>query len=183
MSSRPDLTPADLVVLSVLAEGPRHGNELSAELERRDVREWASVSRPQVYYSLRKLAERAYTLPSGTPESRRGPERTVYALTAAGREALATALGRDEWATARVPQPFMTWLAMAHLTDSTSRERVIAQRLTVIESTLRHERATLEAIRLDTGAMVPAAILMVELTVEQLELERAWLDGVKRVFG
>ena len=44
-----------LIVLAVLAEGPLHGYALNAELGRRAVEDWASVSRPQVYYSLKKL--------------------------------------------------------------------------------------------------------------------------------
>src|SRR5690242_8214246 len=55
LSSMPKATAvtlADLVVLSLLCEGPRHGYELWAELERRQVEKWASISKPQVYYSL-----------------------------------------------------------------------------------------------------------------------------------
>ncbi|MDB4889201.1 MAG: hypothetical protein JWL61_1056, partial [Gemmatimonadetes bacterium] len=44
------LTVADLVVLSMLAERAMHGYELWAELERRQVHDWASISKPQVYY-------------------------------------------------------------------------------------------------------------------------------------
>jgi len=51
-----DLTTPDLVLLSLLAERPMHGYEANAELERREIRDWAGVSRPQVYYSLDKLA-------------------------------------------------------------------------------------------------------------------------------
>ena len=51
-----DLTTPDLVLLSLLAERPMHGYEANAELERRQVRDWAGISRPQVYYSLEKLA-------------------------------------------------------------------------------------------------------------------------------
>lgn len=34
-----ELTTPDLVLLSLLAEGPRHGYEANAELERREVRD------------------------------------------------------------------------------------------------------------------------------------------------
>ncbi len=51
------LTTPDLVLLSVLAERPMHGYEANLELERRQVRDWAGISRPQVYYSLEKLAQ------------------------------------------------------------------------------------------------------------------------------
>ena len=46
----------DLVLLSLLAEQPMHGYQANLELERRQVQDWAGVSRPQVYYSLEKLA-------------------------------------------------------------------------------------------------------------------------------
>ena len=50
------LTTPDMVVLSLIAERPMHGYDISAELDRRLIRDWASVSRAQVYYSLEKLA-------------------------------------------------------------------------------------------------------------------------------
>ncbi len=49
------LTTPDLVVLSLLSEQPMHGYQLNQTLENREVRDWAVISRPQVYYSLRKL--------------------------------------------------------------------------------------------------------------------------------
>ncbi|MFZ0702368.1 MAG: PadR family transcriptional regulator, partial [Candidatus Acidiferrales bacterium] len=58
MSQNPNssLTTPDLVLLSLLAEKPMHGYQANAELERRQVRDWAGISRPQVYYSIDKLA-------------------------------------------------------------------------------------------------------------------------------
>ena len=55
MPRQPGVTLADLVVLSMLTETPMHGYELWAELERRQVSKWASITKTQVYYSLRKL--------------------------------------------------------------------------------------------------------------------------------
>src|SRR5260370_39251120 len=49
------LTISDLVILSLLAERPMHGYEVNATLEDRKIRNWAPVSRPQIYYSLDKL--------------------------------------------------------------------------------------------------------------------------------
>src|SRR5437016_10103051 len=49
------LTIPDLVILSLLAERPMHGYEVNATLENRKIRDWAAVSRPQIYYSLDKL--------------------------------------------------------------------------------------------------------------------------------
>ena len=55
-----ELTTPDLVLLSLLAERPMHGYQANLELERREVRDWAGISRPQVYYSLKKLQERGH---------------------------------------------------------------------------------------------------------------------------
>jgi len=42
------LTTADLVLLSLLVERPMHGYQANAELVRREVQDWAGISRPQV---------------------------------------------------------------------------------------------------------------------------------------
>ena len=86
------LTTPDLVLLSLLAERPMHGYQANAELERREIRDWASVSRPQVYYSLEKLAKLGMIRDARDRDSSGGPERTVFATSAKGRAALAEAL-------------------------------------------------------------------------------------------
>ncbi len=57
------LTTPDLVVLSLLSEQPMHGYQVNQTLEYREVRDWAGISRPQVYYSLRKLERLALIAP------------------------------------------------------------------------------------------------------------------------
>src|SRR5215469_15569390 len=91
------LTTPDLVLLSLLAERPMHGYQANLELERRQVRDWAGISRPQVYYSLEKLERMGLLHASRDAEPAGGPERTVLATTAKGREALADALERWDW--------------------------------------------------------------------------------------
>src|SRR5437763_3212983 len=95
------VTLADLVVLSMLAERPMHGYELWAELERRQVEKWASISKPQVYYSLRKLATGRHIAAARDDDHALGPERHVYKPTDTGRKLLADALARAQWATQR----------------------------------------------------------------------------------
>lgn len=174
------LTLPDLVVLALLAERPMHGYELNQELERREARDWAGISRPQVYYSLKKLAgsghlSRAAAGGGGSA----GPERQVWRLSAAGRRALTEALARPEWAEQRPPPPFLTWLALSAFAEPAARARLIDRRQAFLEAELARERATLVAIRADAGTMVPAAELMVDLVIRQWELELAWLAEVR----
>jgi len=188
--SAPDLTPADLVVLGLLLEQPMHGYGVNQELARREVRDWAGVSRPQVYYSLRKLAEAGHIAPAsgraagaergpaerGSAEG--GPERRVYRVTAAGRRAYAAALARPEWATQRPPPPFVTWLVLATHADPAVRARQLARRRAFLEAEAMRERATLAAIMTGTGPTVVVAALVVSLTIRQFEAELAWLGEV-----
>src|SRR5258708_7404059 len=95
------LTTPDLVLLSLLAERPMHGYQANLELERREIRDWTNLSRPQVYYSLEKLARAGLIRTLETDEPAGGPERSTFETTAKGRAALADALEHAEWTTQR----------------------------------------------------------------------------------
>jgi DNA-binding PadR family transcriptional regulator len=176
-----EITPPDLVVMALLMERPRHGYDVNAELERRDVRDWAAISRPQVYYSLRKLAERGMIEPEpGGPGG--GPERQVWRLRDAGRRALAAALDDDGWAAHRPPPPFLTWLALSPHAPPGAGARLVARRRAFLAAELERERATATSLA-GEGAGVRAARLMVGLTTRQFEVELAWLDEVEALFA
>jgi DNA-binding PadR family transcriptional regulator len=186
MDVKTSLTLADLVVLSLLAERPMHGYELNRELEYREVRDWAGVSRPQVYYSLKKLASLellAESAGAASDDDAKGPERRVFAPTAAGRRALAEALARPDWAQQRTIPPFLTWLALSSHAEAGDRALLIGARRAFLEAELLKERQTLEAVRSDVGEMIPAAVLMLEFVVRGLELELDWLAEVARRLG
>src|SRR3954468_19041632 len=76
---------AEQAVLAVLAERPAHGFAVAA-LTAKDGelgRVW-HIPRPVVYRALGRLAE-AGLVDAGDAESGPGPQRTPYAVTAAGR--------------------------------------------------------------------------------------------------
>src|SRR5947209_17860452 len=91
------LTIPDLVVLSLLAERPMHRYDVNSTLEERQIRDWAPVSRPQIYYSLDKLLELKLIKITKDDEPAAGPERRVFETTAKGRDHLADALDRRHW--------------------------------------------------------------------------------------
>jgi DNA-binding PadR family transcriptional regulator len=172
------LTTPDLVVLTLLAERPMHGYELNAELERRDVRDWAGISRPQVYYSINKLADLGLlqAVESSTPAT--GPDRRIYRPTSLGQRALADTLERPDWATQRPPPPFLTWLAMAWQARPGVLEQMLRTRREFVTAELARERQTLAAIRVEPGGPHTAPLLMVEFAIRQFELELDWLEKV-----
>ena len=81
------MTNAELAILSLVAERPRHGYEIEQVIEERGMREWTAVGFSSIYYLLKKL-ERDGLIESRLEEAQRGPARKVYHLTPAGGDAL-----------------------------------------------------------------------------------------------
>lgn len=178
-----DLTTPDLVLLSLLAERPMHGYEANAELERREIRDWAGVSRPQVYYSLDKLARLGLIRDARDDVSAAGPERRVFTTSAKGRAALAAALAREDWATQRERSPFLTWLALSWQAERDIFQMQLARRREFLERELAREEKTLRAIRAEVGHRFHEAMWMVELIIEQFNTELRWLRKLSREAG
>jgi DNA-binding PadR family transcriptional regulator len=174
------LTTPDLVLLSLLAERPMHGYQANLELERRNVRDWAAVSRPQIYYSLEKLVRRSLLRRTRSKEPAAGPERYVFATTAKGRRALADSLETEAWATHRERPPFLTWLALSWQARPRVFERQVLCRRRYLESQLSREEATLSDILEEVGHRYHEAVWMVELTIEQIRVELRWLQRIGR---
>jgi DNA-binding PadR family transcriptional regulator len=173
------LTIPDLVVLSLLAERAMHGYEVNLELERRHVRDWAGVSRPQIYYSLEKLARLKLIKTAEDDATAAGPERRVFSTTGGGAAALADALERDDWTTGRDRPAFLTWMALSWLARPGVFKRQLKRRREFVDTELAREQATLRAVRKEVGHEFHEAVWMLRLTVQQLRGELRWLDRIE----
>jgi DNA-binding PadR family transcriptional regulator len=174
------LTTPDLVLLSLLAERPMHGYQANAELERREIRDWAGISRPQVYYSLEKLARAEMIRSLETDEPALGPERSSFETTAKGKAALAAALEREEWTKQRDRPPFLTWVALSWQARPGVVKRQIARRREFLENEVAKEKEVLRSILQEVGHPYHEAVWMVRLMIEQFKVELRWLDKVER---
>ena len=174
------LTTPDLVLLSLLAERALHGYQANQELERRQVRDWAGISRPQIYYSLEKLAKMGLIRAAGSDDAAAGPERSVFATTARGRAALADALEREEWATQRERPPFLTWIALSWQARPGVFQEQLRRREKFLEEELAREQATLRGIRQEVGHEFHEAVWMVSLVTEQFRAELRWIKKLAR---
>lgn len=92
-----DLTPAELTLLGLLAERPRHGYQIEKTLEERGMREWTDLAFSSIYYLIKKL-EKAGLIraaesasPTATPARRATYVPTPEGL-AAARQATCAAL-------------------------------------------------------------------------------------------
>jgi DNA-binding PadR family transcriptional regulator len=180
---RSRLTTPDLVLLSLLAEKPMHGYQANLELERREIRDWAGISRPQVYYSLDKLARLGLVRASEDQDPAAGPERRVLATTAKGRNALTSALENEEWATQRDRPPFLTWLALSWQARPETFRRQLLRRREFLESELAREQETLKSVLAEVGHRFHEAVWMISLMIDQFRTELRWLRKLEREAG
>src|SRR6202790_5913583 len=176
------LTTPDLVLLSLLAERPMHGYQANLELERREVRDWAGISRPQVYYSMEKLAQFGLVRASEIDApAAAGPERRVFQTTAKGRAALADALEREGWATHRERPPFLTWIALSWQARPGVFRQQIERRREFLENELSRETATLLSIKKEVGHRFHEAVWMVSLMIETVPGELRCMMKLERM--
>ncbi len=174
------LTTPDLVLLSLLAERPMHGYDANLQLESRNVREWAGVSKPQVYYSLEKLARLDMIRPVEGRDPALGPDRRVFSTTARGRAALADSLERDDWTSQQDRPAFLTWLALSWQARPGVFLKQVHLRRKFLATELARRKTTLHEIRKEVGHSFHEAVWMVSLTIQQISCELRWLSRLVR---
>ena len=179
-SNQTRLTTSDLVILSLLAERPMHGYEVNSTLVDRKIRDWAPVSRPQIYYSLDKLTRLRLIRIAAEDTASAGPERRVFETTPLGRDRLADALESRRWVHTRPHQPFLIWLALSWQARPRMLAKQLNRRKTFLEQRLADERATLKDVLAEVGHPYHEAVWMLQLLMEQSASELRW---VQRIVG
>ncbi len=175
-----ELTTPDLVLLSLLAERPMHGYQANTLLEFRKVKDWAGVSRPQVYYSLEKLAKRGLIRAIQTEDESGGPERQVFETTVRGKSALADALEREDWTDQKERPAFLTWLALSWQCRPGAVAKQIRRREKFLRDELARQQETLAAVRKEVGHRFHEAVWMLSLSIEKTRVELRWLTKIVR---
>jgi DNA-binding PadR family transcriptional regulator len=84
-----ELTDAELLVLGLVAEMPRHGYQLEQVIEHRTMREWTQIGFSSIYFVLGNL-ERMRLISARRPAATKATSkaRKVFHVTKAGRRAL-----------------------------------------------------------------------------------------------
>ena len=155
-----------------------HGYEVNATLEDRKIRDWAPVSRPQIYYSLDKLTKLKLIRVTDADSPSAGPERRVTETTALGREQLADALEATHWVSQRVHQPFLIWLALSWQARPRTFRRQLTNRKNLLEQQLKEEQATLADVISEVGHPYHEAVWMLKLLIEQKKTELRWVERI-----
>jgi DNA-binding PadR family transcriptional regulator len=166
------LTAADLALLGLLAERPRHPYELELVIEERGVREWTSLGFSSIYYVLDRLERRGLVTSERIGDRARG--RRTYTLTESGWTAC-----RDGTVSAiKIPvpshDPVLVGLANSPLL---SRDELVAT-LRARRDAVADRRAAVMAIR---DRRQPRAVFVAAIFdhgLAMLSAELAWVDAL-----
>ena len=155
---------ADIVVLSLLAEQPRHGYDLDRVIEQRGYRQWTSLAFSSVYYLLKRLSERGLLEPDEGSQGR----RTVFRLTEAGRRELKQAAGERVLAPAPPSAGVLPALNAYSRLDDSALAALLAQR----DEALLGRLDELRALRAQVDEEHALAIFDYEILRQEADL--AW---------
>lgn len=172
------MTNAELAILTLIAEQPRHGYEIEQVITERGMRDWTEIGFSSIYYILKKLEK------DGLIESRtemvagRGPARQVYHLTEAGAAACQQAL-LEALSTPRQPASSLL-LGLGNLPGVPAAQAIAA--LKEHRDTLTQQLAQVQA-RVEEQRPLPDFVeAMFDYSLAMIEAERAWIaDYVKRL--
>lgn len=164
-----------LLLLSLLEERPMHGYELNQQIRARSISAWAAVGLSSIYQTLEKLVADGLLSAKDEPSPGKGPaQRTVYALTEAGRARLLqmarAALTSGEHQ--RFDYDVGVGVALTHLPPAEVRQALELRR-EVMRQQFERASAACEWAEHMLGAW---AVLDHQRRALAMELE--WLDGV-----
>jgi DNA-binding PadR family transcriptional regulator len=170
-----ELTSAELTLLGLLVEKPRHGYELEEVIATRGMRDWTEIGFSSIYYLLGKLRKRGLVEETDARADRPATARKVYAATADGRLACAEA---SERAIAEPRPVFPSLLVGLTNQPSIPPERLraaLAQRAAALEE--RHAEVRGAA---DAQPHAPGFVRAIfEHSLAQLAAEQVWLAAYR----
>lgn len=157
----------DIIILGMLVESPKHGYRL-----KQDAAMFAGAQQlhNNTVYPLLKRFQKNGWITKEEAEGERGQTRLMYALTTAGRKALAEKLADFPEAEVASAQAFRLRVGLFSELGRAERERILRLRDEFLAARLKRVRAIAEAREIGTwGAST------VGFVIKELQSERKWI--------
>ncbi|NVI86668.1 PadR family transcriptional regulator [Actinomadura sp. BRA 177] len=144
--SRP-LTPLALTVLRMLCDRPMHPYEMQQRIRHYAYDKAVKITHGSLYHSVERLAASGLIEPLETSREGRRPERTTYAVTAAGRDAAQIRLAELLHDPVEEFPLFGTGLAFVNLLPEDEVARLLRSRTVALEAALAGHQAAHDSLR------------------------------------
>ncbi|MDT0346469.1 PadR family transcriptional regulator [Streptomyces litchfieldiae] len=170
-----ELTPAELTLLGLLVEKPRHGYELDEVISTRGMREWTEMGFSSIYYLLTRLRDRGLITEVDAPRAARGKARRVYGPTAEGRRACARAAEAAVAELRPVFPPVLVGLANQPVIPPERLRAALDRRAAALTAKI----AAIGAARDAQGDLPGFVRAIFDYTLAQLTAEQQWLANYR----
>lgn len=167
------LTDAELTVLGLVVERPRHGYELDEVVSQRGMRDWTALGFSSIYYVLGKLRDRGLITEVAGDRAHAKAKKT-FTATDAGRKACAAAAEAAIAELRPVHPPVLVGLANSPVVPPDRLAAALTRRAEAVEERLAEVRRA-AAAQPDVPPFVRAIF---DYSITQLEAEAAWLKGM-----
>jgi DNA-binding PadR family transcriptional regulator len=164
------MTNAELAILSLVTEKPRHGYEIDQVIEARGMRAWTDLGFSSIYYLLNKL-EQAGMIEATLESAGRGPARKVYHTTPTGQAALQTGVREALSTPHNCRPPLQLGLANLPLLPRSEALAALRDHHTGLDRGLAH----LQAQRQRQQPLPAHVDAMFEHSIVMIEAELGWL--------
>jgi len=169
----PALTPLGVMVLALLREGDMHPYEMARLLRARRDDRIIPISHGTLYHTVSRLHGQGLLEEVGVDRDGNRPERTTYAVTPAGTEAVREWV-RRELGGSRRQTPFRVALAEAHNLERDEVVDLLTQRLALLRDELETLSTSLDGAA--TRAVPEQYLIEVIRHRLLLQAEVDWLD-------
>lgn len=177
MRSKPPglLTPLALTVLRLLHGGPMHPYEMHQQIRQQHTDHVIKLRAGSLYHTVERLHRVGLIEPVETGREGRRPERTVYAITDAGRDEFRAGLHdllrnpQDEYPV------FAAAVEMMHAMQPEEAARLLRERLVKLEGSLAGGERIHTALLTERGL---SRVLLIELEYKQA-MQRSEMDWVR----
>jgi DNA-binding PadR family transcriptional regulator len=163
----------DILMLRVLAEGPRHGYEIKKSVER--ILGGRSINNNVLYPALRRFEEQGAIERVAAEADPGRPPRNVYRLTETGHDLLQAMIRDADPVLLSDDNEFQTRASFFGDLDVEERLRIIQARREIIESSIAH----ILALRPDTEAR-PWGLRVMDFNLDGKRRELGWLADLAR---
>ena len=163
----------DILMLRVLADGPRHGYEIKKSVER--ILGGRSINNNVLYPALRRFEEQGAIQPVAAEADPGRPPRNVYRLTDTGHDLLQAMIRDGDPALLADDNEFQTRVAFFADLDAEERLHIIRARREIVAASITH----LTTLRPEAAA-APWGLRVMDFNLDRRRQELAWLDDLAR---
>jgi DNA-binding PadR family transcriptional regulator len=165
----------EISVLALLREAPMHPYQMQSLLRLRHKDEILALKRGSLYHAIGRLVRDALIVAKSTQREGRRPERTTYAITAAGRKEFTRVLRQIVAIPRRESSEFMAAMSfLVHLTPAEALPR-LEERVRHLADEITHRNAGLSAT---SAHVLRINLVESEYLIAMLKAELAWVRGL-----